>query len=80
MSETAKKDEQSPDPATELDAAVEHAIEACDGDLLTTVRALIVANDMLERELRDVYAKASHGYRGRRVRPKSRSGDKVKGQ
>jgi hypothetical protein len=32
------------------------------------VRALIVANSMLERELSDVYAKASKGFlRGRRV-------------
>lgn len=69
MSESAKKDEQPPDPAGELDAAVEHAIEACGGDLMATIRALIVASSMLEQELADVYARASHGYlRGRRVK------------
>jgi hypothetical protein len=44
-----RKDDQPPDPAAELDAAVEDAIEACGGDLLATIRALIVANSMLER-------------------------------
>lgn len=69
MSETAKKDEQPPDTAAELEAAVEHAIEACGGDLLATIRALIVANIMLEQELTHVYSRASHGYlRGRRVK------------
>ena len=38
------------------------------GDLRATVIALIVANSMLEQEVADVYAKASHGFlRGRRV-------------
>ena len=36
-----------------------------------TVIALIVANNMLEQELGEVYAKASKGFlRGRRVKPK----------
>ncbi|MCW2079686.1 UNVERIFIED_ORG: hypothetical protein M2193_001861 [Bradyrhizobium japonicum] len=60
MLESAKEDEQPPDTAAELDAAVEHAIEACGGDLLATIRALIVATSMLEEELADVYARASH--------------------
>jgi len=38
---------------------------------MQTIKALIVANSMLERELAEVYAKASHGFiRGRRVKPK----------
>ena len=61
--------EQQPvDEAAELEVAVAQAIEACGGDTLATIKALIVANSMLEQELADVYAKASHGFlRGRRV-------------
>lgn len=61
--------EQQPvDQAAELETAVRQAIEACGGDPIDAVRALIVANAMLEQELADVYAKASHGFlRGRRV-------------
>lgn len=52
--------------------AADQAIEACGGDLRSTVIALIVANSALERELTDVYAKASPGYiRGRRVKLKA---------
>ena len=61
--------EQQPvDQAAELEAATAQAIEACNGDLLATVKALIVANGLLEQELAEIYAKASHGFlRGRRV-------------
>ena len=62
--------EQQPvvDQAAELEAAVRQAIEACGGNPVNAVRALIVANGMLEQELADVYAKASRGFlRGRRV-------------
>ncbi|GLH79710.1 hypothetical protein SSBR45G_46190 [Bradyrhizobium sp. SSBR45G] len=63
--------EQSPvDQAADLEAAVAQAIEACGGDPVAAVRSLIVMNSMLERELADVYAKASRGYlRGRKVSP-----------
>lgn len=62
--------EQQPvvDPAADLELAVAQAIEACGGNPIDAVRALIVANWMLEQELADVYAKASRGFlRGRRV-------------
>ena len=39
-----------------LEVAVAQAIAACDGDLRATIRALIVANEFLERQV-------SHGYR-----------------
>lgn len=39
-----------------LEIAVAQAIAACDGDLRATIRALIVANGFLERQV-------SHGYR-----------------
>lgn len=61
--------EQQPvDEAAEPEVAAAQAIEACGGDMLATVKAPIVAKGMLEQELADVYAKASHGFlRGRRV-------------
>lgn len=45
-----------PEPATDLEVAVAQAIAACDGDLRATIRALIVANEFLEKQV-------SHGYR-----------------
>jgi hypothetical protein len=63
-----------PNPQSEPDAleiATDQAIAACDGDPRATVQALIVANGLLEAELRDVYAAASKGYaRGRTKRGK----------
>ena len=45
------------EPETEsLEAVVAQAIEACDGDLRATIRALIVANEFLDAQI-------SHGYR-----------------
>lgn len=57
--------------SVELEAAVGQSIEACGGDPVAAVRALIVANWMLEHELATLYAKSSKGYlRGRRVTPR----------
>jgi hypothetical protein len=52
------KAERQPDQAeaASLEAAVAQAIEACDGDLRATIRALLVANGFLEAQI-------SHGYR-----------------
>jgi hypothetical protein len=59
---------QEPDP---LDVAADQMIAACDGDPRTAVRALIVANGLLEAELNDIYAAISKGYaRGRIKRSK----------
>lgn len=66
--QTQPRQYHSVDQATDLEAAVRQAIEACGGYPVDAVRALIVANGMLEQELADVHAKASHGFlRGRRV-------------
>ena len=46
--------EQPVDTAAELGAAVGQTIEACGGDPIAAVRALIVANSMLEKELQEV--------------------------
>jgi hypothetical protein len=50
----------------ELEAAVNEAIAACDGDLRATIRALIIANNFLESEVGELMKAVSHAYaRGR---------------
>ena len=49
-----------------LEAAVDQAIAACDGDMRSTIRALIVANEFLESEVSELMKAVSHAYvRGR---------------
>ena len=49
-----------------LEAAVDQAIAVCDGDPRAAVRALIVANSLLESEIADLKKAVSHAYtRGR---------------
>jgi hypothetical protein len=49
-----------------LEAAVDQAIAVCDGDPRAAVRALIVANSLLESEIADLKEAVSHAYtRGR---------------
>ena len=49
-----------------LEAAVNEAIAACGGDTRAAVRALIVANSLLESEIADLKKAVSHAYtRGR---------------
>ncbi len=51
---------------SELETAVGQAIAACDGDLVATIRALIVANHFLEQEVSELMKAVSHAYaRGR---------------
>jgi hypothetical protein len=50
----------------ELEAAVDEAIAACDGNLRATIRALIIANNFLESEVSELMKAVSHAYaRGR---------------
>ena len=50
----------------ELEAAVNDAIAACDGDLRATIRALITANHFLESEVAELMKAVSHAFaRGR---------------
>lgn len=42
---------KDPGLTEDLEAKVDAAIAACGGDIRTTVRALILANEFLEREL-----------------------------
>jgi hypothetical protein len=49
-----------------LEAAVDQAIAACDGDMRSTIRALIVANEFLESEVTELMKAVSHAFvRGR---------------
>jgi hypothetical protein len=49
-----------------LEAAVDQAITARGGDMRSTIRALIVANEYLESEVSELMKAVSHAYvRGR---------------
>jgi hypothetical protein len=49
-----------------LEAAVDQAIAACGGDVRSTIRALVVANEYLESEVTELMKAVSHAYvRGR---------------
>ena len=49
-----------------LEAAVDQAIAACGGDVRSTIRALIVANEYLEAGAGELMKAVSHAYtRGR---------------
>jgi hypothetical protein len=49
-----------------LEAAVDQAIATCGGDMRATIRALIVANDYLETEVKELMKAVSQAYvRGR---------------
>jgi hypothetical protein len=49
-----------------LEASVDQAIAACGGDMRSTIRALIVANEYLESEVGELMKAVSRAYaRGR---------------
>ena len=51
---------------SELEATIDQAIKACDGDLRATIRALIVANRFLESEVEQLKKAVSRAFvRGR---------------
>ena len=59
-----------PQPNTQdadgLEAAVDQAIATCGGDMRSTIRALMVANEYLETEVGELMKAVSHAYvRGR---------------
>jgi hypothetical protein len=63
VSAIAKPDEPNGEA---LEAAVDQAIAACDGDMRAALRALILANDFLEAEVGELMKAVSHAYvRGR---------------
>ena len=52
--------------SSELEAAIDQAINACGGDLRATIGALIVANSFLETEVEELMKAVSHAFvRGR---------------
>jgi hypothetical protein len=62
MSSVSQPDEQD----DRLEAAVDQVIAVCDGDQRAAVRALIVANNLLESEITDLKKAVSRAYaRGR---------------
>jgi hypothetical protein len=48
--------------AEQLDAAADQAIAACGGDAREAVKALLVANEFLEAQVRELQAAVSNGY------------------
>lgn len=59
MSNPEPENHAPPSDAERLDAAADQAIAACGGDAREDVKALIVANEFLERELE---MQVSRGY------------------
>jgi hypothetical protein len=50
----------------ELEAAINEAIVTCGGDMRATIRTLIIANDYLESEVKELVKSVSRAYvRGR---------------
>jgi hypothetical protein len=60
MPETAAPNSQG--DADRLEAATDQAIVACGGDARQAVKALIVANEFLEAQVRELQAAVSNGY------------------
>jgi hypothetical protein len=62
------------DPQSEmqrLDAAADAAIAACDGNLRSTIRSLILANEFLEYEIAELFTAVSKAYVNGRQRGRS---------
>jgi hypothetical protein len=58
--------QSDPEEGNGLEAAVDQAIAACGGDMRSTIRALILANDYLESEVTELMKAVSQAYvRGR---------------
>jgi hypothetical protein len=56
----------SPQDDDGLEAAVDQAIAACGGDMRSTIRALVVANDYLESEVAELMKAVARAFaRGR---------------
>ena len=53
--------DQPPEP-DRLETATDQAIAACGGDARAAVKSLIVANEFLEAQVRELQAAVSNGY------------------
>lgn len=70
------KAQQQSVPEFDLEAAADQAIAACDGDARAAVKALIVANNYMTKELEFAWQQISPGYsRGKRMRRRSTGAD-----
>jgi hypothetical protein len=69
MTKAASADSQT--ESERLDVAANQAIAACGGDLRSTIRALILANEYLEYEVCDLMQAVSHAYTSGRLKPYS---------
>ena len=59
------RDKQQLEP-DRLEVAIDQAITACGGDMRSAIRALIIANEFLEHEVKELFVAVSKGYsRGR---------------
>ena len=64
--ESASSGQDDCEAGCELEAAIDQAIAACDGDVRATIGALIIANSFLESEVAELKKAVSHAYvRGR---------------
>ena len=70
MSENAAPNPQV--EANRLEAAADQAIAACGGDARETVKALIVANEFLETQVKQLQASVSNGYARGKFEPAPR--------
>jgi hypothetical protein len=51
----------------QLEVAIDRAIAVCGGDTRSAIRSLIIANEFLEHEVKELFVAVSRGYaRGRR--------------
>lgn len=49
-----------------LEVAIDQAIAVCDGDMRSAICSLIIANEFLEHEVKELFVAVSRGYaRGR---------------
>ncbi|WP_249122920.1 MULTISPECIES: hypothetical protein [unclassified Bradyrhizobium] len=76
----AKRHSLSSPPSDEsdrLEAAADQAIAACNGDMRSAIRALILANEYLEYELCQMFTAVSKGYARGRVKAKDGSSQPI---
>ena len=66
----SEKSASTSEESDRLEAAADQAIAACNGDMRSAIRALILANEYLEYELCDMFAAVSKGYARGRVKRK----------
>ncbi len=72
--ETSDPEKSTLSESDRLEAAADQAIAACNGDMRSAVRALILANEYLEYELCEMFTAVSKGYARGRVKPKRADG------